>query len=297
MHYRTGYRLLQTAVCAWIDELLLQYASWPEVVWVNGGELIGARAAKKLKQFGVPIVIYNNDDPTGGRDGHRFDSMLAALPAYDLCVVVREPNVREFQAMGARAVHKVWMSYDEVQHRPFENAYKIPSRFRSDIAFVGTWIRGEERDHFLMSLIQRGLNIAIWGDRWQKAPSWKRLKPYWRGHALTGRDYVAAIQGAKLNLGLLSKGNRDLHTTRSVEIPYAGGLLCAEHTAEHCQLYCDGTEAVFWRDAKECTEICKELLQDEPRREGIRIQGARRLVSNQLGNEDICRSVIDRLIS
>ena len=132
-------------------------------------------------------------------------------------------------------------SYDEVLHRPFESIEDIPAAFRAEVAFVGTWIRGEGRDEFLLALIDRGLDIAIWGDRWQKSPNWSRLRAHWRGPGLAGRDDMVAIQGAKLALGfLLSGSNRDLHTRQSVETPYAGGLLCAERTTEHRAMYSGG---------------------------------------------------------
>jgi hypothetical protein len=279
-----------------VDELLRQHAAWPQIVWVNGGELIGAAAANKLRQFGAPLVLYNNDDPTGKRDGRRFDSLLATLPAYDLCVVLRAPNVGEFYARGARSVHRVWMSYDEVLHRPFERIEDIPAAFRSEVAFVGTWIRGEGRDEFLLALIDRGLDIAIWGDRWHKSANWPRLQAHWRGPALAGQDYVAALQGAKLALGLLSRGNRDLHTTRSAEIPYAGGLLCAERTTEHLAMYREGEEAVFWNDADECAAVCHRLLADDALRERIRQQGMARVRQGGYGNEAVCREILARVV-
>jgi hypothetical protein len=189
------------------------------------------------------------------------------------------------------------MSYDEVLHRPFERIEDIPAAFRSDIAFVGTWIRGEGRDEFLLALIERGLDIAIWGDRWQKSPRWARLRAHWRGPALAGRDYVAALQGARLALGLLSRGNRDLHTTRSAEIPYAGGLLCAERTSEHQAMYREGEEAVFWKDAEECAAVCHRLLADDALRERIRQQGMARVRQGGYGNEAVCRDILSRVIS
>lgn len=295
LHYRTGYRFLQGAAYTWVNELLRKYSTWPDLIWVNSGELFGATAAKSLREFGKPIVLYNNDDPTGGRDGRRFDSLLAALPHYDLCVTVRKPNVDEFLARGARAVRRVWMSYDEVLHRPFSDIEDIPSRFRSDVAFVGTWIRGEGRDKFLLTLIEQGLNVAIWGDRWQKSPGWSRLRDHWRGPALSGRDYVAALQGAKLALGFLSRGNRDLHTRRSAEIPYAGGLLCAQRTPEHLAMYREGEEAIFWDDADECVEVCRTLLVDNELRERIRQRGMARVRSGRYGNEAVCCEILEML--
>ena len=289
----SGYRLLRDAACAWVDGLLRQHAAWPEMVWVNGGELIGAATANKLRQFGAPVVLYNNDDPTGKRDGRRFDSLLAALPAYDLCAVLREPNVGEFYAHGARSVHRVWMSYDEILHRPFESIEDIPAAFRSEVAFIGTCFRGHGRDRFLLDLIDQKLDVAIWGSDWQRSNYWPRLRSYWRGPGIFGRDYVAAIQGSKISLGFVSHGNRDLHTTRSVEIPYAGGLLCAERTSEHLAMYRDGEEAVFWKDSEECGSICHQLLADNGLREHIRFRGQQRVRENSFGNESIVKEILN----
>jgi hypothetical protein len=104
-----------------------------------------------------------------------------------------------------------------------------------------------------------------------------------------------AIKGSKICLGLLSRQNRDLHTTRSMEIPYAGGLLCAERTREHLFLYEEDKEAIFWSDAHECATKCIELLKDEDKRERIRLAGMVRVRINKVGNEDICRQILNEL--
>jgi spore maturation protein CgeB len=114
---------------------------------------------------------------------------------------------------------------------------------------------------------------------------------------LTGRDYVAALQGSKVCLGLLSKGNRDLHTTRSLEVTFAGGVLCAERTSEHLEMYKEGVDAVFWSDAKECAEKCRELLTDNVKREMIRIAGMKRVRELKAGNENVCQAILNHIFS
>jgi len=121
---------------------------------------------------------------------------------------------------------------------------------------------------------------------------WSELKPYWQGPSVSGQDYVDAMRGAKLCIGMLSKGNRDQHTTRTMEIPAAGGLLCAERTAEHQALYREGEEALFWSDANECAAVCKRLLADSARLQSVREAGQRRVLANRVGNEDIGRTVL-----
>lgn len=112
---------------------------------------------------------------------------------------------------------------------------------------------------------------------------------------MSGQDYVDAMRGAQICIGMLSKGNRDLHTTRTMEIPAAGGLLCAERTTEHQQLYREGEEAVFWSSHDECVLRCKDLLADTALMQRIRAAGQARLLTNRVGNEDICKAVFERL--
>lgn len=291
VHYRTGYSLLQGSIDKWATDVV-RSASDINAVWVDHGELFGPKVVSTLQLLGKPVILYNIDDPTGRRDGHRFDSLRRALPHYDLSAVVRKENVSEFRSRGAVRVLLVWRSYDEAAHNPAQAPRPVPARFSCDVSFIGTWMRNEGRDEFLLSLTERGLDVGIWGDRWQKSSLWLRLRPYWRGPNLSGADYVTAIQGAKVCLGLLSKGNRDLHTTRSLEIPYAGGVLCAQRTSEHLALYREDAEAVFWSDVNECAEKCHELLADHERRSRIRVAGMRRVRENGVGNEDICRRVL-----
>ena len=296
VHYRLGYRLLQSQVSRWTEQLVNTIPK-PDLVWVNSGELLGAACLQVLKQLGCPVILYNEDDPTGGRDGHRFDSLLKAFPFYDLGAVRRKENLAEYIAREVNRVMFVWCSYDEIHHRPFSQISEIPVEYRSEVAFIGTWMRYENRDKFLLELIRQGIPVNIWGNRWNKSPYFAQLRAHWRGPALSGRNYVAAIQGAKICLGFLSKGNRDLHTRRSVEIPFAGGLLCAERTSEHQELYQEGVEAVFWSDAAECASICKQLLGNSKHREEIRLAGMQRVRILRVGNEDICRGILNAALN
>ena len=211
-----------------------------------------------------------------------------------LLAVVRAENVAEARARGARAVMQVWRSSDEneVAHAPRKLSVEQRQRFASEMVFVGTWM--PERGPFMAELIRRGVPLSIWGDRWQKAHEWPQLAPHWRGPGLdTDDDYAAAILAAKISLGLLSKGNRDLHTTRSLEIPALGGLFCAERTSEHLALYEEGREAVSWSDAAECAEQCKALLADEPRRKAIAAAGHARALRNGHYNEQVMARILE----
>ena len=261
-----------------------------DLVLVNGGSLVGPALVQDLKKYSNAVINYNNDDPFGGRDRNLWHLYLKAVPYYDLLVVVRESNVSEAYALGAKKVLRVFMSADEIVHYPRPLTDEDYNQWASDVLFVGTWM--QERGSFLATLIEAGLPLTIYGDRWQKAKEWPLLRQAWKGKSLHGDDYAKAIQTAKICLGLLSKGNRDLHTTRSLEIPSLGGLLCAERSTEHLQLYQEGEEAVFWSDAAECIPICQTLLQDENRRKQIAAQGRIRCLQNNYFNEAVMLKIV-----
>jgi hypothetical protein len=264
----------------------------PDLIWVAQGEYLGCGLLQKLHRICPgPIVNYMDDDPFGGRDGRRFRNYLKAIGQYDLLVVVRSDNILEARRSGARRVLRVFMSADEVAHRPRVLSGEDRRRFASEVAFVGTWM--PERGPFLCELIRLGVPLAIWGGGWRKARQWQTLRPHWRGPALESVDnYAKAIQGAKVNLGLLSKGNRDLHSFRSMEIPALGGVLCAQRTVEHQSLYREDVEAVFWSSAAECAAKCLSLLEDPRRRTAIASAGRFRLICNRNYNETVVAKIL-----
>jgi len=262
-----------------------------DLAFVNGGALVDRALATELKRRCAAVVNYNNDDPFGRRDGGKWRLYLKALPVYDLAIVVRECNVGEARAAGARDVLRVYMSADEVAHSPRPLTEEDRYKWGSSVAFIGTWM--PERGRFLARLIELGVPLAIFGDRWHKAPEWPLLLPHWRGPNLfADDDYAKAVQCAGVCLGLLSKGNRDLSTTRSFEIPHLGGVLCAERTSEHLDLYREDEEAVFWDGPEECAEKCRLLLAGAGFRKRLSEAGRERCVRNQTTNGKILDHIL-----
>jgi hypothetical protein len=264
----------------------------PDLIWVNQGEYLGVKPVAVLQGSGVPIVCYVNDDPfAGGVRSRRFRSFREALNRYDLIATVRDPNFDELRAGGARKVVRVRMSADEIHHSPFDVGQGSGGDLDSEVSFIGTWFA--ERGPFLRELVKSGVPLSIWGANWEKAPEWADLRPYFRGHALDpDKGYREAIARSKISLGLLSKENRDTHTTRSIEIPAIGGLLCAERTDEHLAMYKEGVEAIFWNGAAECARRCLALLRDDRAREAIRLAGQQRALSSGYLNEAVIASIL-----
>ena len=263
----------------------------PELIWIDQGPFLGRRLLRALRRLGPPIVNYTIDNPFSQVHFRRFRRYRSAIREVDLLAVVRVSNVEQARAAGARNVVRVWQAADEVAHYPRRLTQAERSAYASEVAFVGTWL--PERGPFMAALVERGVPLSIWGDRWHRAREWRQLRPYWRGPGLGDDAYAAAIQGAKVCLGLVSQAVGDLHTTRSLEIPSLGGLLCAKRTPEHLALYEEHRDACFWSDVDECAAICFRLIQDEAARARIAASGRERALRNAHFNEPTMASLID----
>lgn len=261
-----------------------------DLIWVNAGDYLFPSSVKILKKYSKKIINYTTDDPFGGRDGARHLGYKKAISLYDLIVVVRKPNIKEAYDLGAKKVMFTYMTADEVDHKKHNLTDEEIKKLESEVLFLGTWF--PERGPFMLKLIKEGVPLTIIGPRWEKSKEWLDLKPYYRGSGLYGGDYAKAIQSSKICLGLLSKGNRDEHTTRSMEIPALGSLLCAERTSEHEELYIDNKEAVFWETAEECAEVCNILLNNEDLRKHIALNGIEKVLNNNSFNEKMILNVV-----
>jgi hypothetical protein len=290
--YDTGALFLEYFLKLRIAPLIA--GNYFDIIFIDGGEFFGPYSLKYLKKSTKVIINYNNDDPFSKRDRNKWRLYLKAIPYYNLIVVVREVNVAEAHSCGAQKVLRVFMSVDELDG-PRDITEEEKAALGSEVLFVGTWM--PERGPFLAQLVLAGLPLSIYGNRWKKAPEWNILKYAWKGGPRYDDDYIKLIQSAKITLGLLSKGNRDLHTYRTMEIPHAGGFFCAERTSEHLQLYEEDVEAVFWADARECLEKCLKYLKDDARRQLIAENSRRRCLANGIFNENVLAKVINEALN
>lgn len=262
-----------------------------DLAWLNCSSELGPSMVRSLRCQCKAVVGYMNDDPFGGRDGRKWDLFKLALPYYDLLAVVRSPNVVEAQRSGARRVARVFMSCDPVVHAAMNMTPAEKQHWASEVVFVGNWF--PERGPFMLRLHELGVPVSIFGEEWQCDPKIASLREIWKGPPAIGADYVRAIQSAKIALGLLSKGNRDLHTTRSAEIPFIGGaVFCGERTVEHEMLYRDGEEALYWSTPEQCAAACRDLLKNESRRVRMAAAAREKVLRWGLTNDDILAALL-----
>jgi spore maturation protein CgeB len=254
-----------------------------DVCLVDGGDLVSAALVQRLRSMCNRVVLFCRDNPFVARDGLRWRLLKSALPHYDLFVTRRQSSVEAAYRLGAKNAMHVFLPADEVAHRTPQLTAADRERYGAPVSFIGTWM--PERGPFIERLLQRGVPLRVIGPRWTRAENYRAIRSVASAELLNTTEYVKALAACQIALAMLSKGNADLHTARSVEIPAIGRLLCAERTEEHQAMYRDGEEAVFWNDADECADVCLALLSDPDRIERIAAAGHRRILANGHFNE------------
>ena len=160
-HIKTGYIFTQKRILKWFVKKISEFKFNPDIIWIDSGELIGPKILEFLKKYDCPIVLLNNDDVTGKRDGLRFLTLKRSLKYFDHCFVYRSVNINEYKRLGAKNVSLINFSYDEIAHKKLDNYKNIPNLFHSDVSFVGTYIKGEKRDELIYYFIKNGLNVWV----------------------------------------------------------------------------------------------------------------------------------------
>lgn len=272
-------------------ELLELAASWrPDVLWVEKGLHVTARTVAAFRRLrpGARLIQYTNDRTAV--PGNTSVDLMECLPLFDLIATTARGEEEFLLGRGARRVLRTWHGYDPgLFRRPA--ADQLDRSLANRIVFVGSF--EAERAATLAALIDAGLPVTIVS----RTHQWEGVgdRPgdvEWRRELVYGPGYPVLLASGAIALGFLRKLSRDEHTQRSFEIPASGGLLLAERTREHLELFEEGREAEFFSSNDECIAKCKRLLADPARRGAIVEAGHVRCVSSGYSWDGRVRSIL-----
>ena len=242
-----------------------------DLIFVRSGQLIGKKLILELKKKTKKIVFYCSDNPFVSREKQKWKLCLPALKFYDLMIFPNKSRISLSKKYGIKKTLLVWPSYEKEVHTPQKMSLREQKKYSNDVISIATWF--PERGAFFRKLIDRGLNLKIYGNDWYKDKNYKLFKHrVVLGH-VGPSAYSKLIWCAKIALCLPSKGNVDDITRRSLEIPATGTLLCAIRTKSHKKAFVENKEAIFFKDEKECYKKCKNLLSNMKKIKKIAYRG------------------------
>ena len=212
------------------------------------------------------------------------------IPLYDYYIMNRKKNKEELIKLGCKHPIIVPMSYEGTFHYPRKLSDNEIKDLGGDIGFIGTYEK--ERAQSILYLVDHGIPVRVWGNGWEHLKNYSPLLTI-EGKGLFNENFCKAIAAFKINLGFLRKKSRDLHTTRSTEIPACGGFLLAERTSEHQSMFEEGKEAEFFSSNEELLEKCIYYLSHEEKRKLIVTAGLKRCQTSGYSNAETLRSILN----
>jgi spore maturation protein CgeB len=251
----------------------------PTVIWCEKPTLITSNLITKLKQLNerTTLISFSPDDQMNNRNQSRH--WRNTLSLFDVHVTTKPPNVAELLALGARRVELVQNHFSTANRYPIPKSDPRLEAYESPITFVGAFEK--QRADSILALAKAGIPVRVWGPGWRawaKRNSAPTLKV--EGRSVWDEEYLLALNACQIGLCFLRHENRDVATSRSVEIPACGTFMLAERTPEHLAMYTEGVEAEFFSNTDELIQKAKKYLNASPLREAIALRGLTRAMTS-----------------
>jgi len=220
----------------------------------------------KIKYPNLKLISWSQDDMYAWHNRSIYYTF--GLKYYDLVITQKSYNISELKQLGAKKVlfqNKAYSKYLHKRHTCNQYIY--------DIIFIGDY--EDDRFNKMLFLANHGLKINIFGPNWDRKIKIKHDNLIF-SKPIIGEKYSEILSCSKISLCFLKKANRDLQTSRSMEIPACGGFMVAERTDEHKQLFEEDNEAVYFDTQEELLEKVKYYLEYEEERKKIAEAGYRK---------------------
>ncbi len=264
-----------------------------DFIVVFKGVLLERRIIASAQRAGLKVYCFYPDVSYSEHGSNIWD----CLAQYDAVFTTKSYHLESAKIIKqAKKLILTSHGYDPDVHRVLQLSSRVMEQYGCDVSFAGSW--SSKKEGYLAALIAElpEKKIRIWGVGWTRASV--RVRNRWMGREAFG-DELALVYGASsINLGLLSESGQDTKcgdqtTTRTWQIPAAGGFLLHEDTEEVRQCFDPGKEIGLFRTKSDLVKAVSFYLEDEQRRHSIAAAGNRRCITSEYSYgraaDQICR--------
>lgn len=245
----------------------------PDFVLVFKGPGVASETVRTLRKWGVTTYNYFPDSLIRER------RIVEALPEYD-CIFDTKRALKRGVSAEMRARERVVLphGYDPELHRPVLLDDHERKQYGCDVGYVGNHAPRKEKILLDLVRLRPEVNLRIWGHRWLTADS--RLHKFVAGAGISGTEYVRAVSGSSVSLGIMGYDDKvvDETSTRTFEIPACGRFMLHERTPEVLELFEEGKEIECFDSAEEIARKVDHYRVNREERERIAAAGYRRCV-------------------
>lgn len=293
MFYKAEYKFSIGPDVAALDRRLLSLVKRKkfDAVFLYSARNVGWRTLKKLRDMGVIVAMYCNDDPFSDYyPSYFWRNIIKGARYSDITYSFRLNNIEQYRSAGAERVKLLRAYYNEDRSYRIEGENPLPFHVPK-VIFLGH-TENDERMEYLDALVERGIKIGV-----RETPEWMRFaegKDVTVFHE-TVKQYNAIINAAEIAIVFLSKLNHDTYTRRCFEIPITGTMMLAPYNDDLASLFREGEEIVFYRSKEDFVAKVEYYLVHSEERRRIGENGRKRLLKDGHGAKDRMRQVIDDL--
>lgn len=269
----------------------------PNVLWLEKAVYLFPRTFRRLRDKpGLAMVYHNTDDwrHPGVLLALHWRYLLRVLPRHDLFVTSNLHNVREFRERGLTPVHHMELAANPAVRDPGPIAEEERRSLGAPVGFIGHFEPTTERS--LTRLAEAGIPLKIYGGQWEKADPAGALRDAMQKRVVWGQEYARAICCFDINLGIVSKWNRNHTASRTFQIPALGAFLLHERNEVVTKYFREGEEAEFFGSDEELLEKCRHYLAHPEERRRIAAAGRRRCIESGYFEVDRVRELLPTLL-
>lgn len=263
----------------------------PDIIIFHKNLALQKSTIKYLKRNNVFTVLYLHDflqNPV-----NRSINFLDSLQYFDLIITTKSYELSYLKLINQNVYfinnfinNTLNKTKDLIFYKDFDE---------KELVFIGGY--EEERYRSLVFLADNGVRILIYAGIEYKI-WYKNFVPHVNiklvNRTLRLSEYYEVIQKSFLIYSPLRKSNKDLQTSRTVEIPYFGGILFTERTSEHLEMFEENREAIFFETDNELLEKYQLLIDNPDFYNELKLRGNKRAKCH---NQDKFISLISQYYS
>jgi spore maturation protein CgeB len=256
----------------------------PEMTFYIKAYYVLPETVDATRRFGLNFAFMNDDMFMPGISTFTF---LENIKRMDCILTTKSFSVREYHAAGSPLAIYVPNAYDPRIHYPAQPSDAERAQYEADVAFIGNFRPWKANFLSHLAKFKTEFKLNVWGpdwhnmtrvDHWIHTWKWLALRDCVRGRGLWCAEMGKAIQSTKIMLGLVLREVRDLHTSRSFQIPACGGFMLGERTEEHRMYFTEDKEAVYFSSQQELIDKVRFYLAHDNLRQRIAEAGYQKVL-------------------
>lgn len=251
--------------------------------------IISWRTIKKIRNLGIKIAVYCNDNPFSRYyPWYYWRNLIKSVRYSDITYSYRKTNNDKYYKVGAKNV-KLLRSY-YITDRNFAIDKKKSGKIKvPPVVFLGH-MENDERVEYLDALVEKGIEIGVKEtDEWR---DFARDKDNVVVLQETTELYNEILNLASIAIVFLSKINQDTYTRRCFEIPITGTMMLAPYTSDLASLFEEDKEVVFYRNKNDFVQKVEYYLNHKEKRENIGMAGRMRVLQDGHSEVDRVRQIM-----